>query len=75
MAGYPMFIPRAPRKRLLALSELIRLQMKAEKDKFTTAMEVRVRIKISYDNDRFLRAFDSVLLSTLYDAQGQGFDT
>lgn len=41
MAGYPMFIPRGARKRLLALSELIRLQMKAEENKATTAMEVK----------------------------------
>lgn len=41
MAGHPMFVPRGARKRLLALSELIRLQLKAEEDKAKTVMEVR----------------------------------
>lgn len=41
MAGHPMFVPRGARKRLLALSELIRLQLKAEEDKAKTVMAVR----------------------------------
>lgn len=42
LAAYPMLVPRAARKRLMALSELVRLQMKAEEDKATTAIEVCV---------------------------------
>lgn len=40
MAGHPMFIPQGARKRLLALSELIRLQMHAEEQNNMTAIEV-----------------------------------
>ncbi len=43
LAGHPMFVPRGARKRVLALAELIRLQMKAESDKGMTTMEVRRR--------------------------------
>lgn len=40
MAGHPMFIPCGARKRLLALSELIRLQINAEEKQTKTAIEV-----------------------------------
>lgn len=36
-----MFIPRGPRKRLLALSELTKLQMKTEEEKAATAIQAR----------------------------------
>lgn len=42
-----MYIPRGPRKRLLALSELIRLQMKAEEGNVVTAMEVTYPVAMS----------------------------
>lgn len=40
LVGHPIYAPRGARKRLLALAELIRLQMRAEKEK-VTAVEVR----------------------------------
>lgn len=41
LVGHPIYVPRRARKRILALAGLIRLQMKAEQDKATKAMEVR----------------------------------
>ncbi|CAM9147585.1 unnamed protein product, partial [Pylaiella littoralis] len=41
LIGCPMFVPHRARKRLLALAELIRLQMTAEKKGVTTAIEAR----------------------------------
>lgn len=41
LVGHPIYVPRGARKRLLALAELNRLQMKAETSGVTTAMEVR----------------------------------
>lgn len=43
LAGHPLFVPRGARKRVLALAELVRLQMKAESDKATTTIDVRRR--------------------------------
>ncbi|CAM9761994.1 unnamed protein product, partial [Scytosiphon promiscuus] len=41
LVDHPIYVPRGARKRILALAGLIRLQMKAEKDKSTKATEVR----------------------------------
>lgn len=41
LVGHPIYVPRGARKRMLALAELVRLQMKAETRGVTTAMEVR----------------------------------
>ncbi|CBJ49003.1 hypothetical protein Esi_0115_0046 [Ectocarpus siliculosus] len=40
LVGHPIYAPRGARKRLLALAELIRLQMRAEKEKVTAVEDI-----------------------------------